>query len=210
MKSYTPLKMIHAGRYRRCFDTLMPSVQQDVLQRMERLTNEERQWCDDGNYGHLCNILPTLAIDEALAATGMPADKRLRFLSENMWAALNPKPMQRLARLPFFVPLMKKVVPFGFRKGSGRGWRYVWHLDTDSRNEFHFECTECLYKHIFLQHGVLERFGPMFCHADIINYGELPFTDFIRTQTLCQGGKLCDFRFVRHRKNEHWQRSRSI
>ena len=31
MKSYTPLKMIHAGRYRRCFDTLMPSVQQDVL-----------------------------------------------------------------------------------------------------------------------------------------------------------------------------------
>ena len=82
MKSYTPLKMIHAGRYRRCFDTLMPSVQQDVLQRMERLTNEERQWCDDGNYGHLCNILPTLAIDEALAATGMPADKRLQFLSE--------------------------------------------------------------------------------------------------------------------------------
>ena len=90
------------------------------------------------------------------------------------------------------------------------GWRYVWHLDTDPRNEFHFECTECLYKHIFQRRGVLERFGPMFCHADIINYGSLTYTDFIRTQTLCQGGAMCDFRFVRHRKGEQWQRSRSV
>ena len=36
------------------------------------------------------------------------------------------------------------------------------------------------------------------CHADIINYGSLPYTDFIRTKTLCQGGNICDFRFVRH------------
>lgn len=48
------------------------------------------------------------------------------------------------------------------------------------------------------------------CHSDIINYGNLPHTDFIRTQTLCQGGDLCDFYFVRHAKGEQWERMKSI
>ena len=38
--------------------------------------------------------------------------------------------------------------------------------------------------------GVLERFGPMFCHSNIINYGNLHNIDFIRTKTLCQGGVI--------------------
>lgn len=54
--------------------------------------------------------------------------------------------------------------------------------------------------------------GAMYCHADVINYGNLPYTDFIRTETLCQGGKLCNFHFVRHETDagEGWERSRSI
>ena len=209
-KKYIPEKMMRDSRYRRYFEGLGDDERRDALERMRRLIDEERQWCDRGNYGHLCNILATLALDETLAALGMTPDERLRVLSEAMWSALNPKPMKRLARLSFFVPLMKKVVPLGFSKKSGRGWSYVWHLDTDPANEFHFECTECLYRHIFEKRGVLERFGPMFCHSDIINYGQLPYTDFIRTQTLCQGGDLCDFRFVRHPKGEQWTRTESV
>ena len=123
---------------------------------------------------------------------------------------LKPEGMQKLAKVSFFMPLMKFVVPLGFSKKSGKGWKYVWHKDTDGPNEFHFECTECLYKHIFTKYGVIDRFGPMFCHSDIINYGNLPYTDFIRTQTLCQGGELCDFCFIRHRKDEQWERTKSI
>lgn len=40
--------------------------------------------------------------------------------------------------------------------------------------------------------------------------GNLPYTDFIRTQTLCQGGDFCDFRFVRHANGEQWERTKSI
>ncbi|MBQ6068235.1 MAG: L-2-amino-thiazoline-4-carboxylic acid hydrolase [Bacteroidales bacterium] len=210
MKRYTPLRMIRSGRYKSCFYGLKPEVRADVLRRMETLVAENHEWCDRGNYGHLCNILSTLAIDQALAARGQSADERLAFLSENMWAALNPKPMNRLARLPFFMPLMKAVVPLGFSKKSGKGWRYVWHKDTDGPDEFRFECTECLYQYIFSHYGVLDRFGPMFCHSDIVNYGSLPHTDFIRTQTLCQGGELCDFCFIRHRRSEVLQRTTSI
>ena len=58
----------------------------------------------------------------------------------------------------------------------------------------------------------LMKLGAMCCHADIINYGNLPYTDFIRTKTLCQGGDVCKFRFVRHKTDagDDWERSKSI
>ncbi len=202
--------MIGHSRYRSYFNTLSPALQAQVLQCMQRLIGEEAEWCDKGNYGHLCNILSTIALDEVLQATGQSPEEVQQTLSRHMWAALKPQWMQRLARLSFFLPLMKKVVPLGFRKMSGKGWKYVWHLDTDGPEEFHFECTQCLYQQIFARRGMLQRFGPMFCKADIINYGELPYTDFIRTQTLCQGGEKCDFCFIRHAKGETWQRTKSI
>ena len=210
MKKDHPLRMINAGRYKVCFAELNPDIQADVLRRMERLIEENCEWYDRGNYGHLCNILPTLAIDEALQAAGKTPEESLEFLSRYMWGALKPEKMQRMARYDFFMPLMKRIVPLGFKYGSGKGWQYTWHHDTDPKNELRFECNECLYKHIFTKYGVIDRFGPMFCHADIINYGNLPYTDFIRTQTLCQGGERCDFCFIRHKKGEQWQRTKSI
>ncbi len=47
-------------------------------------------------------------------------------------------------------------------------------------------------------------------YADKGNYGNLHNIDFIRTQTLCQGGQMCDFCFVRHKKGEVWERTKSI
>ena len=67
-----------------------------------------------------------------------------------------------------------------------------------------------LFKHEFDTRNLLGRFGKMFCHSDIINYGILHNIDFIRTQTLCQGGEKCDFCFVRQRKGETWERSKSV
>ena len=47
-------------------------------------------------------------------------------------------------------------------------------------------------------------------YEDKGNYGNLHNIDFIRTRTLCQGGDCCDFRFVRHKKGEVWERTKSI
>lgn len=47
-------------------------------------------------------------------------------------------------------------------------------------------------------------------YEDKGNYGNLHNIDFIRTKTLCQGGDWCDFCFVRHRKGEVWERTKSI
>lgn len=82
---------------------------------------------------------------------------------------------------------------------------------TEKKHEFHFECNECIYASILGRRGLL-KLGTMCCHADIINYGALPYTDFIRTKTLCYGGDQCNFSFIRHDTDagDGWNRTESI
>lgn len=208
--NYTPEKLVAVSRYQNYFPMLSKEIQNDTYMRMHELLEEEKEYCDKGNYKHMAQILTSIALYETLQKHGKSEAEAYKAVSEEMWKFLDPSKMQKLAKMRFFLPLMKKIVPFGFRKGSGTGWHYTWH-ENDPKNEFHFECNECIYEKILKPRGLL-KLGAMCCRADLINYGNLPYTDFIRTQTLCQGGTLCDFRFVRHETDagEDWQRSRSI
>ena len=210
MKKYEPEALVAISRYQNWFPTLTKDVQRDVYARMRELLEEEKMYCDKGNHAHMAQILTSIAIYEVLQKHGRSEDEAYRIVSEEMWKFLDPSAMQKLARKSFFLPLMKKIVPFGFKKGSGCGWRYTWHRDSP-KDEFRFECNECIYAKILGRRGLM-KLGAMCCHADIINYGNLPYTDFIRTQTLCQGGELCDFRFVRHQTDagDGWNRTKSI
>ena len=210
MKQYTPEKLVAVSRYQNYFPTLPVIIQHDVYARMSVLITEEKQFCDQGNYKHMAQILTSIALYEVLQNHGKNEAEAYRIVSEEMWKLLDPSGMQKLAKKRFFLPLMKKIVPFGFKKGSGTGWRYTWHPD-GPKDEFRFECNECIYAKILGKRDLL-KLGTMCCHADIINYGSLPYTDFIRTETLCHGGKQCDFRFVRHNTDagDGWQRSKSI
>ena len=210
MKQYTPEKLVAISRYRRYVPTLPAELQSDIFARIRELIGEEKQYCDQGNYKHMAQIFTSIAVYQTLQKHGKSEAEAYKITSEEMWKALTPKAYQKMARLSFFLPLMKKILPFGFRHGSGTGWRYEWHLD-DPKDRFHFECRECVYRHIFEEQGLM-KLGAMFCHSDIINYGELPYTDFRRTKTLCQGGDCCDFDFVRHRTDagDGWERSKSV
>ena len=210
MKKYEPKALVAVSRYQNYFPSLPAQLQRDVYARMGELLIEEKAYCDKGNYAHMAQILTSIALYEVLQRHGRNEPEAYRIVSEEMWRFLNPAPIQKLARKRFFLPLMKKIVPFGFRKGSGHGWRYTWHKD-DPKDEFRFECNECIYQKVLGRRGLM-KLGAMCCHADIINYGNLCYMDFIRIQTLCQGGDLCDFRFVRHKTDagEGWERSKSI
>lgn len=181
-----------------------------MYSRIGELIEEEKQYCDNGNYSHMAQILTSIALYEVLQQHGESENEAYRIVSEEMWKFLDPSAMQKLAKRRFFLPLMKIIVPFGFKKGSGYGWRYTWHND-DRKDRFSFECNACIYAQILGRRNLL-KLGAMCCHADIINYGSLPYTDFIRTKTLCQGGDVCDFQFVRHDTDagDSWERSRSI
>ena len=210
MRKYEPEALVAVSRYQNWFPTLPKDIQRDVYARMRELLEEEKAYCDKGNYAHMAQILTSIATYEVLQKHGKSEAEAYRIVSEEMWKFLDPSAMQKLARKSFFLPLMKKIVPVGFKKGSGCGWRYTWHKD-DPKDEFRFECNECIYAKILGKRGLM-KLGAMCCHADIINYGSPPYTDFIRTQTLCQGGKMCDFRFVRHQTDagDGWIRTKSI
>ena len=210
MNQYTPEKLVAVSRYQNFFPTLDETVRRDVYARIAELMDEEKEYCDKGNYKHMAQILTSVALYEALQKHGKSEEEAYKIVSEEMWAFLDPSGMQKLAGKSFFMPLMKKIVPFGFKKGSGVGWRYTWHKD-DPKDRFHFECNECIYAKILGKRNLM-KLGAMCCHADIINYGSLPYTDFIRTKTLCQGGDKCDFLFVRHATDagDGWERSESI
>lgn len=207
---YTAAKLVAVSRYQKYFPALPEEIQKDTYARIKELLEEEKEYCDKGNYKHMAQILTSIALYETLQKHGTCEAEAYRIVSEEMWKFLDPSGMQKLAKKSFFLPLMKKIVPFGFRKGSGYGWRYTWHKD-DPKNEFRFECNECIYAKILGKRGLM-KLGAMCCHADIINYGNLPYTDFIRTETLCQGGGVCNFRFVRHKTDAGagWERSKSI
>ena len=210
MKPYTPEALVRVSRYQNYFPTLPENVKHDIYARMNVLISEEKEYCDKGNYKHMAQILTSIALYETLQRHGKSEDEAYKITSEEMWKFLDPSGMQKLAGKRFFLPFMKKIVPFGFKKGSGTGWRYTWHKD-DPKNEFHFECNECIYQKILGRRGLL-KLGAMCCQADIINYGSLPYTDFIRTKTLCRGGDLCDFRFIRHETDagDGWERTESV
>ena len=207
---YTPKKLVAVSRYQNYFPTLSTLTKRDVYDRIMELIEEEKEYCDKGNFKHMAQILTSIALYETLQKHGKSEEEAYRIVSEEMWGFLDPSGMQKLAKKSFFLPLMKKIVPLGFKKGSGYGWRYTWHKD-DPKNEFHFECNECIYAKILGRRGLI-KLGAMCCHADVINYGNLPYTDFIRTKTICNGGDICDFRFIRHDTDagDGWKRSESI
>ena len=165
MKQYTPEKLVAVSRYQNYFPTLPGNIQHDVHARMSMLLTEEKAYCDPDNYKHMAQILTSIALYEVLQNHGKSEQEAYRIVSEEMWKFLDPSGMQKLAKKSFFLPLMKRIVPFGFKKGSGAGWRYTWHKD-GPRDEFRFECNECIYFKILGKRNLL-KLGAMCCHADI-------------------------------------------
>ena len=160
MSRYAPEKLVAISRYQNYFPTLPADIQHDIYARIAGLIEEEKKYCDKGNARHMAQILTSIAMYEVdkgnarhmaqiltsiamyevLQKHGWSEEDAYKAVSEEMWKFLDPSGMQKLARKRFFLPLMKKIVPFGFRKGSGVGWRYTWHKD-DPKDEFHFECN---------------------------------------------------------------------
>ena len=129
MKPYEPKQLVAVSRYQNYFPSLPAKIREDVYARISELIEEEKEYCDKGNYKHMAQILTSIAMYEVLQQYGKSEEESYRIVSQEMWKFLDPSGMQKLAKKSFFLPLMKKIVPFGFKHGSGIGWRYTWHKD---------------------------------------------------------------------------------
>ena len=88
-KVYEPLNMIMNGRYAVLYGKLAPAIQKEVLSRMAGLIEEDRDYEDKGNYGHFCNILPTIAIDDVLQRNGKSPEEAFEATYGGIFKELN-------------------------------------------------------------------------------------------------------------------------
>lgn len=198
-KVYEPQAMIGKSRCARLFPVLGAAVQEQTIARISELIEENRELCDAGNHGHLSNMFAALAIYEALQEVGVPKDEAYDQVTQAMWEVVETTTAPTYRKMfskPWAFNLIGKLLPKMFARGSGTGWEYVWHPETQSRDYLQFECVKCIYPGFFARYGAPEL-GPAFCHADDINYGQIPGIEFRREHTLCIDGQTCDFLFVR-------------
>ncbi len=210
-KKYLGKQMAKSSRFVAFLKTMKNDELKEVEEKIDAYVKDNKPYCDKGNYQHLCNIFTSMALYRTLVDHEVPVEEAedAVFLTMYRYMGKQRAKFQRLSKKGWFWSLIKRIVPIGFKMGSGYGWAYTWHKKGDPKNVFRFECNRCIYQQLFQKYG-FERFGPKFCHNDIIVYGELARTDFIRTNTICRGAEQCDFKFVRYKKGEAFERSESV
>lgn len=57
MKEYKPEQLAAISRYQNYFPTLPIEIRSDIYQRMEALIEEEKEFCDKGNYTNILNYV---------------------------------------------------------------------------------------------------------------------------------------------------------
>ena len=61
-KRYNGNQMIKKSRMVNYFNTLDIKIQNEITNRIDELVIEEKEYCDKGNFEHMCNLLSLLAI----------------------------------------------------------------------------------------------------------------------------------------------------
>ena len=88
--NYVAKKMMPKSRMITYFNTLDNNVQEEVLIRVDELVKEEQEYCDKGNYEHMCNILCLLAIYEVLQKHGMSEEEAFTTVGSEMHKFVQP------------------------------------------------------------------------------------------------------------------------
>lgn len=65
MKKYIPEEMVKISRYQNYFPSLPAEIQHGIFAGMKELIEEEKDYCDKGNYEHMAQILTSIAMYEA-------------------------------------------------------------------------------------------------------------------------------------------------
>ncbi len=195
---YIPKKMIKNSRFKRFFKTLNQEEKEKTLQIMEGLIEENGEYADRKNHGYLCNLFSCLALVMMMEGEGKSKEESERIVIEAMHRFVEPsiKSMRALARLPFFVRALNRLMPIKFRHVTGFGWDI--EFPKSERNRFAMTTHRCMFFEIFSKYGRPEL-TKGFCQVDNILYGNLPKTKFSYTERIGEGGSKCDYVFEREK-----------
>lgn len=194
MKKYIPSKMIHNSRFQEYFSALDEIERQKTLVIFNRLLDENREYEDNKNYNHLCNLLTSLALVLMLEENGHTRQESEKIVANAMYEYIRPqiKSMEKLASHSWFVKMLKISMPIKFRFTLGYGWNV--EFPKASKKEFSMVTHQCIYQQIFTKYGMPEMTA-YFCQVDDMLYSNLPRAEFIYTEQIGRGGRFCDYTY---------------
>ena len=94
MSRYAPEKLGAISRYQNYFPTLPAEIRNDTYKRIKELLQEEKEYCDKGNFKHMAQILTSIALYETLQKHGKSEEEAYNAVSGEMWKFLDPSGMQ--------------------------------------------------------------------------------------------------------------------
>ena len=194
MKKYKPQKMISQSRFRDYFKTWNSDEQDLLLRKMQQLLSENSDYADDKNYGHLCNLITSLAMVMVLEENGKARSEAEKAVADAMYKFIEPqiKSMEKLASHSWFVDFLKFSMPIKFRNTLGYGWSV--DFPEAPKGVFSMVTHKCIYAQIFEKYG-MPKMTAVFCKVDDILYSNLPCAEFLYTQQIGNGGAVCDYTF---------------
>lgn len=194
MKRYIPEKMIENSRFRVFYQTWNEDEKKQLIATIDRLTHENSEYADNNNYGHLCNLLTSLAMVMVLIDKGKTKEEAEKTVADAMYEYIQPQidSMKKIAGHGWFVPFLKWSMPIKFKKTLGYGWDV--EFPSCPKDTFSMTTHKCIYKQIFSNYDMPEMTA-VFCKVDDILYSELPRAEFIYTEQIGTGGSMCDYSF---------------
>lgn len=140
-------------------------------------------------------IFPSIAIFEGLKKEGYSTEESSNFVDESM--QIFAKPASTFLRTILKIPGLYKKIPSIFESatkkkyGEDSGFKYKFY-DTP-KTQVKFDMLQCPYYEITKKYNCPE-ICKAFCHTDDLAYGNMhKYLKWNRTQTIGQGGKVCDF-----------------
>jgi len=194
MKKYIPAQMIRKSRFITFFETWSENEKAQLIAQMNRLIKENQEYADSKNYGHLCNLLTSIAMIMVLEQNGRTREEAEKEVSEAMYEYIKPQivSMKKLAGHGWFVRLLKISMPLKFKKTLGYGWSV--EFPKCPSDTFTMITHKCIYQQLFAKYGMPEMTA-RFCKVDDILYSDLPRAEFIYTQQIGNGGDMCDYSY---------------
>ena len=106
---YVPEKMIQKSRFRDFYGQWENSDKKNLVRIMSRLIKENPDYADRKNYGHMCNLVTSLAMVMILEEKGVPCSEAQNAVAQAMYLFVQPQiaSMQKLGSKPWFVGMLR-------------------------------------------------------------------------------------------------------
>ena len=209
MKPYSFKTILNKGRFKNYYLSKSLPIQKEIKLNSIKYANKYKEYSSKRNCEFLVNVFFALSAFDVLLNHGLNKEEAYKEISEAMYEYLQKyvKFYSKIFGSSLFYPILKKAIIKKMLAFNKTGW--LIKKERKEKEDIYFEVHKCLVNEILKQENKLE-IGKMFCNADLILYMNLERTEFIRSETIIKGGRICDMHFKRYKKGVNITRHKSI